>query len=135
MKEIAMSMILMIAFLNGLAQTTLSKDDYIRKSDVQKKTGWTMLACGTTLIMIGAIIGGGDDSDEMGYGSNFEAGTLLVGIGLAADLASIPVFMGSAKNARKAATISFRNQRISFESQDGYAVRFNPVIALTVYLE
>ena len=43
------------------------------------------------IIIVGAIIGGGDDSDEMGYGSNFETGTLLVGIGLAADLASLSI--------------------------------------------
>ena len=128
-------MMLLIAFVHGLAQTTLSRDDYLRKSDVQKKTGWTMLACGTTLIIVGAIIGGGDDSDEMGYGSNFETGTLLVGIGLATDLASIPVFIGSAKNAQKAATISFRNQRMFFDSQQGYARSFNPAIRLTVYLK
>lgn len=135
MKKIAISLVLLLVFANGLAQATLSKEDYLRKSDIQKKTGWTMLACGTTLIIVGAIIGGGDDSDELGYGSNFETGTLLVGIGLVTDLASIPVFMSSAKNARKAAAISFKNQRMFFDSQHGYARNFNPAIALTVYLE
>ncbi len=135
MKKIAILMMLSIAVVHGLAQTTLSKEDYLRKSDVQKKTGWTMLACGTTLIIIGAIIGGGNESDEMGYGSDFETGTLLVGVGLATDLATIPVFISSAKNARKAATISFKNQRMSIESQYAYAVKFNPAIALTFYLK
>lgn len=133
MKKIAIPMMLLIVVGNSLAQTTLSKEDYLRKSEVQKKTGWTMLACGTTLIIVGAIIGGGDDSDEMGYGSNFETGTLLFGIGLATDLASIPVFISSAKNARKAAMISVKNQRIFFDP-NGYAINFNPAVTLTFKL-
>lgn len=135
MKKIGISMMLLIAFANGLAQTTLSKEDYLRKSDVQKKTGWTMLACGTTLIIVGALVGGGSDSGEMGYGSSFDTGALLFGLGLATDLASIPVFISSASNARKAATISLKNQRLFFNSQHGYARNFNPAIRLTVYLK
>jgi len=90
--------------------TTLSKDDYLLKSKNQNTTAWILLAGGTTMVIVGLA----NFSDSYDYGS--ESSTDITGFvvlgGIVVDLISIPLFISSAKNKRKAASFSFEPQKL-----------------------
>ena len=114
---------------------TTSKDYYLQKSKNQKTVGWVLLAGGTGMIVAGILVAdNNNDPEDLGYGPNFEAGAGVATAGLAADLLSIPFFISSARNARKAATISFNNQKIMFPGQESFVVKTQPSISLKIKL-
>jgi hypothetical protein len=133
-KKIILPLTLLLFIVQSFSQAPAhTKDYYLQKSKNQKTTGWVLLAGGTTMAVIGAIIFSQSDflsSDDPGTDAG---GFLFVG-GIVADLASIPFFIGSAKNARKAATISFNNQKIVFPQHNGFAARTLPSITLRIGL-
>jgi hypothetical protein len=111
---------------------TLFKDDYLQKSKNQQTAGFILLACGTTLAVVGAI----SFNHNYDYASNSAAdisGFLMLG-GIVTDLVSIPFFISSAKNARKAATISFNNQKILFPLHNTFIAKTQLSITLRIGL-
>jgi len=93
--------------------STLSKDDYLQKSRNQNTAGWILLAGGTTVAVVG-IIGFNDvdfDPRSDSGTDNVWYGYLVLG-GIFADLICIPLFINSAKNKRKAASISFEPKKL-----------------------
>jgi len=89
---------------------TLTKDYYLQKSKKQKTTGWVLFTGGTTMAVIGGLV----FSDHFDYGSDAatDASSFLVLGGVFLDLLSIPFFISSASNTRKAASISFNTQKL-----------------------
>ncbi|MFC0775041.1 hypothetical protein [Terrimonas alba] len=108
----------------------LTKQDYLQKSKNQKTIGWVLLGGGTIMAVVGAITFNSTyDSDS--YTATDAGGFLLLG-GIVADLASIPFFIGSAKNARKAATISFNNQRILIPHFHSLVAKAQPSVTIKI---
>jgi hypothetical protein len=98
---------------------SLAKTDYLQKSKKQKKIGWILTGGGAVMIAIGAIIPEGQLTDELSYpclcynvheNDGVKGGFILAG--LASGLSSIPFFIASGKNKRRAASVSFKNQTI-----------------------
>lgn len=110
----------------------LSKEYYLQKSKNQKTTGWVLLAGGTAIAIGGGILFG--NSDFLSGDSNADAGGYLMLGGIAADLISIPFFISSAKNARKAASLSFNNQKILLRGESNCMVRLHSAICLKIEL-
>jgi len=114
MKKIILILIGSFLVLSSYSQTlnpTLTKDAYLQKSKKQKTTGWVLFTGGTTMALIGGLV----FSDNFDYGSDAatdSSGYLVLG-GVFVDLLSIPFFISSAKNARKAASISLNTQKLS----------------------
>jgi hypothetical protein len=109
MKKLILLIILSLLTVNLFSQTQnlkLTKDDYLQKSKNQKTTGWVLLAGGTTMAVVGIIIGNNSNLFDSNN-SGFEIGARLLIVGLATDLVSIPFFISSSSNTRKAATFSF----------------------------
>ena len=52
--------------------------------------------------------------------------------GAATALGSIPFFISSAKNARRAAAISFNNQKILFPQQNTFVLKTQPTVTLKI---
>ena len=138
MKEGLLVVMIALTGISIIAQQTepgrqLTKQEYLDKSKRQKTTGWVLIAGGTAMAVIGGIIFeqseflSEDDPDT-------DLGGILFATGLAADLASIPFFISSGKNARKAATISFKNQKILLPLQNGFVKKNRPAITLIVHL-
>lgn len=103
MKKIIFLLTVSLFTLQSFSQTQTpepTKDYYLQKSKNQKKTGWIILAGGTTIGVIGGISLSQMDfwsSDDSAYDA---AGMLLFG-GIVTDLVSIPFFISSAGNARR----------------------------------
>ena len=78
------------------------KTDYLLKSKNQKTAAWVLLGGGTALIGIGFLIGDSKNAtfDDAG------TGVVLGGIGFLSVVGSIPLFIASGKNKRKAMNAS-----------------------------
>jgi len=78
------------------------KTDYLLKSKNQKTAAWVLLGGGTALIGLGFLIGDSKNAtfDDAG------TGVVLGGIGFLSVVGSIPLFIASGKNKRKAMNAS-----------------------------
>jgi len=108
----------------------ITKDQYLRKSKNQKTTAWILLGSGT-LIIAGGIIGFSestlDKADQYGW---------IMIAGVALDLASIPFFILSGKNKKRAnaITANFQFERGMPNIQRGLALNYYPAISMKIQL-
>ena len=94
--------------------------DYLQKSKNQKKTAWILLGGGAALMATGIIIPKGESKGFTGsyYGlpaEEFENDGIKAAFGITGLLSmigSVPFFIASGKNKRKAASISLNYQRV-----------------------
>ena len=105
MKKIIPLLLLLAFSKTSFSQQTdpkqaLTKQDYLQKSKSQKTTAFILLGIGATAVAIAAP---GNVSFDV-------LPVLVIGGGLAT-LGSIPLFIASGKNKRKAKQISFKMQQ------------------------
>ena len=109
---------------------------WLNKSKNQRTTGYVLAGGGAALIISGIIVGNGDDNNndpnELDFGPNFDVGIWLLGGGLVSGLASIPFFIGSTNNARKAATISINHQKIIIPQYNSQLKVVQPAISIKI---
>jgi len=121
-----MRKILSFCLVLGLSVTAFSQQtsnsptvntDYLKKSKHEKTAAWILLGGGTAMIITGSIIWGNEvkKKEENVANDPFGAavapytttsGTALTVVGLASAAASIPLFVASGRNKRKAKTVS-----------------------------
>lgn len=127
---IAMVLMSIYVFSQQKEPVALTKQDYLQKSKTQKTVGWVLLGGGSLMAVVGAITFNNTyDSDS--YAETDAGGFLLLG-GIVADLASIPFFIGSAKNARRAASVSFNNQRILIPGFHSLVAKAQPSVTIKI---
>lgn len=130
MKKLMYTFMLMLVAFTTFAQTPLkTKAYYLQKSKNQNTAGWVLLAGGTTLAIIGGASFNTSYNEPGNYGKTDASGLLML-VGITADLISIPLFISSAGNARKAARVEFDYQPVNV-FQPGLAVKFQPAIKFT----
>lgn len=106
-------------------QTTPSsvKQDYLAKSKRQKTAAWLLVAGGVALVTVGAVIDPGDPEFNIlclcYTGSNDDTKGLIIASGIGALGGSIPLFLASARNKRKAISMSVNVQKVPQLLQDG----------------
>jgi hypothetical protein len=132
MKKIILLLTLLVFLVKSFSQTpALTKDEYLQKSKNQKTTAWVLLVGGSALIITGILV---DDANS-GKGINLDfTGVGIAAVGFVAASCSIPLFINSAHNARKAATISFNNQKILFPQQHTVVLKTQPTLTLKIAL-
>ena len=88
---------------------SLTKGDYLQKSKKQKKVGWILIAGGAVMFAVSAIIPKGELTGEISYPclcqdvhQNDDIKTALGLAGGVSALGSIPFFIASGKNKRRA---------------------------------
>jgi|SRR6185369_4185120 len=89
----------------NLASQSLSHDEYLKKSKNQKKGAWLLLGGGAALMVIGIASISTEDAANYVFGgdkSGFNTGAVLFYTGVVAGLGSIPLFIASGRNKRKA---------------------------------
>lgn len=118
------------------------KDDYLNKSRKQKKTAFIFLGSGVVLVATAFIIPKGESegividpfsgSSEAHENDGIKGATALTGI--LAMLTSIPFFIASSKNKKRAMNLSFKNETAPQRYQSRLAQKVFPALSFTVGL-
>jgi len=143
MKKILLFTMLLILSASSFGQQTnpspgLTKQDYLLKSKRQKKVASIMLGGGAVLVLTSFIIPRGEQTGTTNmYGifpvPDYKNDGIKAALGLtgvASMLGSIPFFIASGKNKRKAMHLSFKNEMAPQIQKSGFAYR--PVPSLTI---
>ena len=105
-----------------------SKEFYLEKSKKQNKTGWFLFGTGIVLSTVGII--GFSNSDFLDSNSETDAYGFMILGGAISGLSSIPVFIGSANNARRAASLTFNADL--FPKRNALVQNYQPVIGIKI---
>ena len=153
MKKIILYTLLLLFSVAAFCQSTPNdiptvKTDYLKKSKNQKTTAWVLLGGGFALTMTSALMAAPKVSEDVGNAfvgifsaepapeNNYTAENILLITGTASMLASIPFFIASKKNKRKAidmsANIKMENARM-IQNQSFVQTSY-PSIALKIKL-
>ncbi len=131
----AILLMMLIILLAAHSLSAQTKDDYLLKNKHQKTAAWIMLGGGTTFVAVGGIIGIRGFSNLLSgevdkAGNNIGLAGLLDITGGAAMLGSVPLFIASSKNKRKAMSITFSNQPLPALVKNTMGRRSFPSIGL-----
>ena len=110
---------------------TLTKKDYLQKSKHQKTAAWILVSGGSLCAMLGTVQFNFAGSD--GEVNNSNSIVFLV-TGLVAMGASIPFFIASSKNKKKAADISFRMEKAPQIQQGSFVFHSYPALSFRINL-
>ena len=107
MKKIMVYFLLLALPATSFCQQTndsvpLVRTDYLQKSKNQKTAAWVLLGGGAVLTGTGFLIG---DSKNSTF-DDAATGAILGGVGVLSAIGSIPLFIASGKNKRKATSTS-----------------------------
>lgn len=140
MKKILILLFLLVMAFQSFSQNTknpISKEDYLAKSQKQKKKAYILLGVGGGAAAVGGIlvasnfcIFGCTDSQEAGLGT----GTGLLIAGGISMAASIPVFISSSSNAKRAAELSFNSQPVYLPKHANAGPKSFPSLELSIPL-
>ena len=78
--------------------TPVTKEDYLLISKREKTAAWVLFSAGSTMVLAAALMG---TNKESTYG-NSETAVILGGVGVLSVGASIPLFILSGKNKKRA---------------------------------
>jgi hypothetical protein len=140
MKKLLLRTIPLIVLLITLSATSFSQqttsaapvfqNDYLKKSKNQKKAARIMLGGGGALV-IGSIVWAIDDWGGASYGP-----TVLFWVGSASMIGSIPLFIASGKNKKRAnaASVFLDFKKVPVLQQAGMGSQSFPVLGLKISL-
>ena len=115
MKKFITLLTLFLIMVNIHGQQNLkqnpTKDFFLQKSKNQKTAGWVLLLSGTAMT-VGGSIAFNNSWDSDSYKTTDIYGFITLG-GVVADLASIPFFISSGINKRKAGSMEFNFQNFT----------------------
>ena len=139
MRNIFLSFTLLLLVVKSFCQPptshAISKDYYLKKSKNQNTIGWILLGTGVALKIVGIAQ---KDSVNILFGGNVKNNddVAFYILGAVSTVSSIPFFIASAKNKRKAmaATVGFNNQKILFPQQNGLVLKTQPTLILKISL-
>jgi hypothetical protein len=106
----------------------------LQKSKSQKKTAWILLGTGLGIAAVGGIVQIiAEDGRNGGWGFDFTGTYIAMGGGVVA-LASIPFFISSSNNRKKAASVAIGNQNIHLPRANGFSLTAQPTVTLNIGL-
>jgi hypothetical protein len=113
----------------------LTKEQHLRKSRSSKTAGWILLGGGVGMFVAGLAtyelnfnIWGGSR-----FSNNTKAALLATG-GAGAIVASIISFSAAKRHKKKAATLTFGDQRVPVLRQSGFVSQLQPTVKLRIPL-
>lgn len=115
------------------AQSLESKiliEEYIKRSEKQKKTGLILLGAGVGSIILGTVLfgTGWNDDSEFALGS----GAILMTAGSISTLVSFPVLVSSASNGRKAAKLGIGTAQLAEPIPNGFSQKTYPALHFSI---
>ena len=134
MKKIVFFLSLLLFVVKSFSQSpsnlTFSKNYYLQESKSQKTIAWVFLGGGAGIAAFGVFAELlRDAQDEPG----FTGGWIAIGGGVLA-LSSIPFFISSSKNKKKAAAVTINYQNIYLPQQNSVVLKAQPTISLKIGL-
>ena len=130
-------LLLIISAASFSQQPQSVKTDYLQKSKNKKKTALILLGGGAALFITGLVIPKGESTDLYNPWSGekdvYENDDVKAGFEMAGTLsmlASIPFFIASGKNKKRAAAVSFKNEKMP-QLQKNYFV-YKPIPSLSL---
>lgn len=126
----------------GQRQSQMTKADYLKKSKNQSTAAWVLVGGGAVMVTAGAVIGLNDAAESFGSiftGDTKEpsaAGPILFYTGAAAMLGSIPLFIASSRNKRKANSMSafFKMENRPLLHSNSFTKTSYPALAIKINL-
>ena len=110
MKKLIICLLPLVLTISSFSQQTqFSKEDYLEKSKKQNTGAWVMLGTGTALATGGVVWGA---SKGVFCDCDYTGPNIMFFTGLGLMVGSIPIFIASGKNKRKAMSMSFKFQHI-----------------------
>ncbi len=129
-KYVLTAALLLVSCLMFAQEVVKDREYYLGKSKRQNKGAKVMLIGGAALIGGGLLIGNGKEAsfDDAATGGiiGILGGALMIG--------SIPVFLNSAKNKRKAASLSFKRMSVPAIKNSGLVSKPIPAVSITFSL-
>lgn len=121
-------------------KTSLTRENYLQKAKKQNATAWVLLGSGFAVTSAGIITGINGTADEFagiftGENSNtLEVGGVMIYTGLAAMAGSIPFFIASSRNKKRAMSLSLKNEKAQLFSKQSFVNHSIPSISLKLSL-
>jgi len=146
MKKIIISLTVFSIALNCFSQQADSlqsiKMDFLKKSKNQKTTAWVLLGGGVALSVTGMIIYStaykkAVNEDPLYLGTNTNpTGAAIATVGVLTSIGSIPLFVASAKNKRRALAIStgFKMEKASVIQGSCFVKKSYPALSVKIRL-
>lgn len=136
-------MLTLILAVDTFSQDTsilaMKKEYYLQKAKNQKTAAWVLLGGGAVLIVTGVIIyNNAYNSDPLGttlaLNESGNTGAVLAFFGGLSCLGSIPFFIASGNNNRRAAEIAFGTQQIYLPVNGSVALKYTPALGIKIGL-
>lgn len=146
MKNLLLVLFLTCVFESSFAQElasdsskTITKETLLLKRKNQKKAANILLISGGSLILISGVVAIGEATIfATSWGSNedniFNTSAAVFTVGLLVSAASIPFYISSGKNKRKAAALSFQQQKIPYLQGSNVATCMIPALSIKIKL-
>ena len=107
-------------------------EEYLQRSEKQKKTGLIMLGTGVGSVILGTVLfgAGWNDGSEFAGGS----GAVLIAAGSLSTLISIPILVSSAASGRKAAKLGIGTAQLGNPIPTGFYQKTYPALHFSIPL-
>ena len=122
------------AQVHDSAAAAALKNSYLIKSKSQKTTAWVLLGVGVAAIAVGIITeNAANNTDNIYSGvSDVATGVIITGIGALSCIASIPFFISSGKNKKRAMSVTSGFDEIMTPAKGGWAYNMQPAIKIII---
>jgi hypothetical protein len=153
MRKIFPFTLLLIFSTTSFCQSTTNdlptvKTDYLKKSKNQKTAAWILLGGGFALSTTSILIATPKATEDLAYGlggflvgepvpeNNYTAESILLVTGIAAMLGSIPLFIASGKNKKRAMnmTTNIKMEKATIIERQSFVQSSYPAIAFKINL-
>ncbi len=115
-------------------KSSLTKNDYFKKSKNQKIAAWVLLGGGFVVTMVGVGVASNHFWEDIITGSESERGTGAAITGVASMAGSVPLFIASGKNRSKALSLSKKNEKLHYPYKNNPIQRPVPSLSLSMHL-
>ena len=140
MKKILLSVLFALftaaTFSQQISSTArIDVTDYLQKSRHQKTAAWILLGGGVAMVSSSLIVGLNEVANSsFFFDANVTGSAILFVGGIVAAAASIPFFISSAKNKRRAMSLSFKAEKSLILTSRGFGNTSFPALSLKVNL-
>ncbi len=137
MKKIFSLLLLVFSVCSCFSQATTSQQkqiDFLNKSKNQKTAAWVLLGGGFAVSVVGIGVASNHLWDELIYGAEDTKGVGATITGFALMAGSVPLFIASGRNRRKAFSISMKNEKVNFPYKNTPIQRAVPSLSVSMHL-